>query len=60
MNVNEIVDSESAFILADGRVIYSVSQLLEIIRTLEESIFRHHVNSNKNDFVNWIEFVARK
>ena len=58
MNLNEEVSPEFYFHLADGRVIKSVPELLETMRGIEDWVWNHHVNSDKNDFVKWIRFTS--
>ena len=58
MNLKEEVSSDSYFHLADGRVLKSVPELIETLRDMDEWVFQHHVNSDKNDFVQWIEHIS--
>ncbi len=47
-------DVENAFFLNDGRILYSVEQLLNSLNDMSDETFKHHVNKEKNDFRNWI------
>ena len=60
MNLNEEISEEFYFKLADGRVIKSVPEMIEAIRSMDEWVYRHHVNTEKNDFANWIQFIYNK
>ncbi len=52
--LSEVREGE-AFRLADGRLIRSLRELAVLLDTLDEELFRHHVNEIKNDFALWIE-----
>ncbi len=47
----------TAFYLADGRVIEDLDGLRAILPTLDDKLFTHHVNQERNDFANWVEGV---
>lgn len=49
------VPVEKHFILADGKRIESLLQLLDSFESMSEGVFYHHVNNAKNDFATWIE-----
>jgi 23S rRNA G2069 N7-methylase RlmK/C1962 C5-methylase RlmI len=57
MYLTEEVSPEVYFRLADGRVLKSVPELLEALKNMEEWVYNHHVNAEKNDFANWIADV---
>jgi hypothetical protein len=57
MDINQEVNPEFYFYLADGRALKSVPELLLALRNMDEWVFSHHVNADKNDFSNWINFV---
>ncbi len=48
---------EAHFILLDGRRIDSVRNLVAALEDMHEDIFSHHVNSERNDFANWIHDI---
>lgn len=48
---------ENAFELKDGRKLYDLEDLFEALKTMDEKIFRHHVNQDQNDFIDWIKEV---
>jgi len=43
----------------DGKVINNLDELLEELIIMDESVFRRHVNREKNDFYNWIRIVLK-
>lgn len=51
------VKPENYFILCTGEGIKDLTELLEKLKTIDDSTFAHHVNENKNDFSNWIRHV---
>ena len=59
MNLNEEVSPEFYFHLADGRVIKSVPELLEVMLDMDKWVWEHHVTKSKNDFVNWINDIYK-
>jgi hypothetical protein len=59
MNVNEDVGEELYFYLADGRVIKNIPELISALREMEDWVFEHHVNSEKNDFVEWLSTICK-
>jgi hypothetical protein len=51
------VNKESYFYVHDGPVIKDRKDLLEFLRIIPQETFSYHVNSEKNDFANWIRGV---
>lgn len=51
------VHPDHYFWLADGRILKNLKELHQTLQTMDESIFRHHVNDEKNDFHNWVRDV---
>lgn len=49
--------SDKAFRLQSGVMLYSVEDLLYELSKMDEEVFRHHVNEERNDFSTWIEHV---
>ena len=49
-----------AFVLHTGNVILSLKELSESLKTMPDEIFHYHVNSEKNDFSNWIKGVFKE
>ncbi len=58
-DLNEEVEPDFYFNLVDGRIIKSVPELLDALKNMEEWVYKHHVNSQKNDFSNWIRDVYK-
>jgi hypothetical protein len=52
-------DPMHAFHLQDGRVIYSIKDLMDSLSGMPDDVFHYHVNQEKNDFANWIRDVFR-
>lgn len=51
------VSEEQSFRLASGEVLFSLDDLSEAINLISPETFQTHVNSEKNDFANWVEYV---
>ena len=51
------VDSDRAFRFHNGKIAYSISDLSQIIEAVDDDTFSYHMNSQKNDFANWAEYV---
>ena len=60
MGINEEVGEEFYFKLVDGKMLKSVPELLEALKNMDDWVYQHHVNQERNDFVNWIGFVSNK
>lgn len=48
---------DKRFWLNDGSVLASLKELANALEKMEESVWKHHVTKDKNDFANWIEGV---
>ncbi|MFH0875849.1 MAG: DUF5752 family protein [archaeon] len=48
---------EHYFILVTGVPIKNIKELMNSFDTMNEWVFNHHVNSERNDFTNWISEV---
>jgi small-conductance mechanosensitive channel len=59
MTKNLVLDcgDECSFKLADGRVIRNLNELSESLENMDDNVFRHHVNDEKNDLSNWARDV---
>lgn len=57
MNLKQEVSPEFYFRLADGRVLKSIPELSDALNDMEDWVFEHHVNDDRNDFSNWIKDV---
>jgi len=51
------VGSEVSFYFCDGKVTSNLSEFANALEQINEDVFNYHVNSEKNDFVRWIEDV---
>lgn len=51
------IEGESRFFCFDGKVFCNLEELQNALKTMSEESFFHHVNSDKNDFSNWIRDV---
>ncbi len=51
------VPMQNTFRLPDGKMLKSLNDLLEELKTMDDAIFKSHVNENKNDFANWVRDV---
>ena len=49
------VKPENNFILNNGFVIKSIPELANVLDELDDNVFYHHVNNERNDFANWIQ-----
>ncbi len=49
--------ADKAFYMANGRVITKLSDLPGAVESTDDNTFYYHVNSEKNDFANWIKDV---
>ena len=45
------------FWVVDGTVIRSLKELAEAIDAMDNNIFQHHANSERNDFATWVKDV---
>ena len=60
LSLEENIPPEKEFVLNDGRRLKNLKELLEALKTMDENLFKHHVNSVRNDFANWIKYVFKK
>ena len=49
------VDKKSAFKFSRGHEILNLEGLYEELKTISYDDYKHHVNSERNDFANWVE-----
>ena len=57
MDLNEEVGEEFYFKLVDGKMLKSVPELLEALKNMDDWVYQHHVNQERNDFVNWLRDI---
>jgi hypothetical protein len=53
----EIANPEHYFYVSNGAVLKNLVELVSELRSMDSNTFTHHVNSDKNDFSNWIRDV---
>lgn len=41
----------------DGRILRSLADLAVALREMNDGVFKHHVNVERNDFAKWIEEI---
>jgi hypothetical protein len=51
------VDPSKYFYMHDGRVLKSLFDLVDALKNIDDNTFYHHVNTQRNDFSNWINGV---
>lgn len=49
--------ADKKFYVCDGAVYSSLYELVDGLKTMNQSTFRYHVNPQKNDFMNWVRDV---
>lgn len=50
---------ERYFVLANGKPVKHVAELAEVLGDIEDHVFNHHVNPERNDFHNWVREVFK-
>ena len=53
------ISEEYYFRLHDGRVIKSLVELRDLLRTMNQSLYDYHVTVDRNDFATWIHDVLQ-
>ena len=48
---------KECFWTTDGTILQDLDQLQLALGTMDDEVFLHHVNKEKNDFADWIEHV---
>lgn len=48
---------EQCFWVSNGPILKNIEELANVLPDMAEDTFRHHVNSDKNDFSNWVRDV---
>lgn len=56
----QTVEGHLCFYLVDGRVLQNLRQLSDALTNIHEDVFKHHVNSERNDFSNWAKDVFQE
>jgi hypothetical protein len=52
------VPDGKVFWCSDGRVVRNMQELAAALREMSDDIFSNHLNSDKNDFSNWLNDVV--
>jgi len=52
-----ITDAAKFFYMHDGKILKSVFDLANALKTIDISTFHHHVTDNRNDFASWVGSV---
>ena len=48
---------KSRFSAVNGTVFRNYAELLDGLKRMDDTTFRHHVNEGRNDFLNWVLHV---
>jgi hypothetical protein len=48
---------QHVFWLCSGGALKNIKELASALETMDEGVFVHHVNSDRNDFANWIKDI---
>ena len=57
-NLAELTASpDKAFWMCNGEMVSRLGDLPGKLKNIDESVFSHHVNSERNDFASWIDGV---
>jgi len=52
-----VAPEHESFWVTDGRILNSLIALHDTMNEIENETFGHHVNSEKNDFADWVELT---
>ena len=53
------IKPEEYFYLKNGRILKNLYELTNSLASMDDEIFRFHVNNEKNDFSEWIRHVLK-
>lgn len=59
-NTDFFVDDGRFFYVSNGLVLKSLRELINALHSIPDEIFYFHVNSEKNDFANWVNDVLNR
>lgn len=48
---------DKCFWTNDGQILKNLEELKLAFGTMDDEVFMHHVNKEKNDFADWVEYV---
>jgi hypothetical protein len=54
MHLNAEIKPEHHFILSSGEKLENLSELVEGLKKMDDTVYDYHVSSTKNDFANWV------
>ena len=54
------VGANEAFNLVDGRCLHNLLELQAALDSMNDDIFRFHVNDYKNDFASWVKYAMHE
>lgn len=57
---NKTTTHEESFKLSNGKILLSINDLVHELQIMKDDVFKHHVNTNKNDFSDWIKHVFKE
>ena len=60
INIKKVLSNApeaKVFWTVDGKKLYNIRDLLHALEKMAEADFRQHVNSKKNDFIQWLKLV---
>jgi hypothetical protein len=52
-----VTEPEKSFVFANGLVVRSLWELKQAMLSLPEELINHHLDSERNDFANWVQYV---
>ena len=52
------VPQDKVFWLKDGNSLRNILELSSALRTMDRDVFDYHVNTERNDFANWVKLVV--
>lgn len=55
----ENISPENYFWFNNGKAVKNMNELVEDLKNIDDNTFCHHVNSEKNDFAEWIKNVLK-
>jgi hypothetical protein len=55
--INRDAPETSYFILCNGKPVKNIKELADVMEEIEDQVFNHHVNTEKNDFAKWVKDI---
>jgi len=55
--LKKAASEKNHFYMNDGQVLKHFKELADVLETVADDTFYHHVNADRNDFANWIRSV---